>query len=319
MAHKLIKILFVGVGSIAKRHIRNLARVSDKRKIPIQIDIIRSGHGSDLPDDICRLISEQYSLHDEVPFDYDIAFITNPTSLHYEALKTYSSHTRHIFIEKPIFDNADYDISALNLCEDSIYYVACPLRYSAVLQYVKNNVDCTKAIAVRSICSSYLPDWRPGTDYRSTYSAHKDLGGGVSIDLIHEWDYLTWLFGTPSKVDAVIGKYSDLKIDSDDSALYVASNDHMTYELHLDYYGRNTERLLQIFMPDQTIEADLTNSKVIFRCQGVEDKIIDLKEERDVFQIRELEHFLDIVDGKCENDSDIEHAVKVLYLTQGVC
>lgn len=319
MADKLMKILFVGVGSIAKRHIRNLARVSDKRKIPIRIDIIRSGHGSELPEDISGIIFEQYSLQDEVPSDYDVAFITNPTSLHYETIRTYSSHTHYIFIEKPVFDNVDYNISELNLREDGIYYVACPLRYSAVLQYVKKNVDCTKAIAVRSICSSYLPDWRPGTDYRSTYSAHKGLGGGVSIDLIHEWDYLTWLFGEPSKVSSIIGRYSSLEIDSDDSALYVASNDHMTYELHLDYYGRKTERQLQIFMPDQTIEADLTNSKVIFRCQGVEDKVIDLTEERDVFQARELEHFFDIIDGKCENDSGIEHAVKVLNLTQGVC
>ena len=62
-------------------------------------------------------------------------------------------------------------------------------------QYVKNNVDLSKVYSARAISSSYLPDWRPGQDYRTTYSAHKDMGGGVSIDLIHEWDYLSWLFG----------------------------------------------------------------------------------------------------------------------------
>ena len=70
--------------------------------------------------------------------------------------------------------------------------------------------------SARVICSSYLPDWRPGVDYRTVYSAHKALGGGVTIDLIHEWDYLVDLFGVPQKLYNFKGTYSDLEIDSDD-------------------------------------------------------------------------------------------------------
>ena len=54
--------------------------------------------------------------------------------------------------------------------------------------------------SARVLCSSYLPGWRPGVDYRTVYSAHKDMGGGVTIDLIHEWDYLVELFGKPEKM-----------------------------------------------------------------------------------------------------------------------
>ena len=51
------------------------------------------------------------------------------------------------------------------------------------------------------ICSSYLPDWRPGVGYHTVYfSAHRRLGGGVTTStLIHEWDYLVELFGVPEK------------------------------------------------------------------------------------------------------------------------
>ena len=44
---------------------------------------------------------------------------------------------------------------------------------------------------------------------------------------------------------------------------------------------------------------------------------IEFQESRDDFQIRELEHFLDIISGNKINDSDINHAIKVLKLTQG--
>ena len=100
------------------------------------------------------------------------------------------------------------------------------------MQYVKANIIPDDVICVRAMSSSYLPDWRPGQDYRKTYSAHKDLGGGVSIDLIHEWDYLTYLFGWPKKVHSFIGKKSNLEIDSDDYAIYIAEFEKMIAELH---------------------------------------------------------------------------------------
>ncbi|WP_298654045.1 Gfo/Idh/MocA family oxidoreductase, partial [uncultured Proteiniphilum sp.] len=60
------------------------------------------------------------------------------------------------------------------------------------------------------------PDWRPNTDYKKSYSAKKEEGGGVSIDLIHEWDYLIYLFGFPQEVYNLQGKFSHLDINSED-------------------------------------------------------------------------------------------------------
>ena len=44
---------------------------------------------------------------------------------------------------------------------------------------------------------------------------------------------------------------------------------------------------------------------------------MDVFEERNSFIMNEIMHFLDIVDGKCENDSTIEHAVKILRISLG--
>ncbi len=73
---------------------------------------------------------------------------------------------------------------------------------------LKDLLPALHPYCARVICSSYLPDWRPGVDYRTVYSAHKAMGGGVTIDLIHEWDYLVELFGVPQQLYNFKGTYS---------------------------------------------------------------------------------------------------------------
>ena len=183
-----------------------------------------------------------------------------------------------------------------------------------MLQYVKNNVDLYQVYSVRAISSSYLPDWRPGQDYRKTYSAHKDMGGGVSIDLIHEWDYLTWLFSMPSECKQMISKVSNLEIDSDDLAVYIGRNDKTTFELHLDYFGRRTLRTLDLFTEDDTIHCDLIGGAVSYLKEG---KTVKLESERNAFQMKEIEHFFEIINNKTDNDSTPEHAYRVLIIAKG--
>lgn len=306
-----IKVCFTGVGSIAKRHIRNLQTVCNVRGIQLQIDAFRHSVNSSSIDGI------QKSFHEigQVSSDYDIIFITNPTELHLETLKQFHDKGKHFFIEKPVVSQNQISLAKQVLLKNNtVYYVACPLRYNAVIQYIKKNICVDDVISIRSISSSYLPDWRPGQDYRQTYSAHKDLGGGVSIDLIHEWDYLTYIFGWPNHVKCFIGKKSNLEIDSDDYAIYIAEFDRQIAELHLDYFGRKTIREIQLFTQDDTIIGDIANNKIIFLTSG---KVIEFKEERDDFQKRELEYFLDMVMGVVPVENGYKHGIKVLELTQG--
>lgn len=309
----ILKVCFIGVGSIAKRHIRNLEKIADKHGIKLTIEALR--RDINIQEERELNIQKSYKDYMELPRDYDVIFITNPTEFHIDTLKSMAGYGRNFFIEKPISSIKQIKTAEkMKLKQDSIYYVACPLRFNAVIQYIKESIPFEKIVAVRSISSSYLPEWRPGTDYRNTYSAYRELGGGVSIDLIHEWDYLTYLFGFPQKVCYISGKKSKLEISSEDSAVYIAEYFDKIMELHLDYYGRKAIRNIMIFTDLDTIVGDIANNRVIFLKSG---KIIDFNETRNDYQIRELEHFLDIISGNAENDSDIKHAIQVLKLTQG--
>lgn len=303
-----LKVCFVGVGSIAKRHISNLIEVCNLRNISLHIDAYRrESIEVDGVDNIFTNI-------DSVPNNYDVIFITNPTEFHLATLQQFHDKGKHFFIEKPVV--ALDQISEARkqvLRKDSVYYVACPLRYNAVIQWLKSNINIGDVISVRSISSSYLPDWRPGQDYRDTYSAHKSLGGGVSIDLIHEWDYLTYLFGWPQKIHSLIGKKSNLEIDSDDYAIYIAEFENMIAELHLDYFGKETIREIMLITTEDTIVGDIVRNKIKFLKSG---KIVDFHEERNDYQKRELDHFLDLIDDNADETNEYENAINVLELTQ---
>lgn len=310
------KIAFCGLGSIAKRHIKNVNTVLSQSGETFELDLYRSSNpNKGIPDDIVPFVHHVYSLEDDLGNRrYDAVFITNPTSAHYYTLIKFAQHTRAFFIEKPIFDSTEIDLGIFSLLRDPICYVACPLRYNATLQYVRQEVEYTKAIAVRAISSSYLPDWRPGQDYRTCYSAHRDMGGGVGIDLIHEWDYLTWLFGMPTQCYSIQGKLSDLEINSDDLAIYIARNKQTFFEVHLDYLGRSPIRKCEIFLPDETLLCDLLNGRVDYLRSR---KSVQLESERNVYQTREIEHFFGILNNKITNDSTAEHAFQVLKLAKG--
>lgn len=313
---KNYKIAFVGLGSIATRHLKNVHAYLASHGNSCTVDLYRSFHGRPLADELLPLVSNSFLYADEIPSNckYDVVFVTNPTSMHYETVEKFTPHTKSFFIEKPVFDSTEIDEKIFETIKDIPSYVACPLHYNAVLQYVKQNVNPDDVICARAMSSSFLPDWRPGQDYRKTYSAHKDLGGGVSIDLIHEWDYLTWLFGMPTECHSMINKVSCLEIDSDDLAIYIGKNDKTTFELHLDYFGRQTQRTLDLFTADDTIHCDLIAGIVSFMKKG---ETIKLEIERNAFQMAEVAHFFEIINNKTINDSTPVHAYKVLKIAKG--
>lgn len=305
-----MKVCFFGLGSIGRRHLINFTNICKNKEIDIEVHAFRNTNNK-LDDEIKSLVDKEIFIKDDLCSDYDIIFINNPTSMHYETIEFMKDKCKNMFIEKPIFDDIVYDLKKLNLNE-GFYYVACPLRYSNVVEYLKDNIDIDKVYSVRAICSSYLPNWRKNTDYRKTYSAIKSQGGGVSIDLIHEWDYLTYIFGFPNNVFNFQGKFSDLEIDSEDLSVYIAKYNDKLVELHLDYFGRTSKREIEIYTDLGCIKGDFINNKVIFDYDKKD--VIFYNEDNNYMYEKEMEYFLDCVINKKYENSNINNAYNVLKL-----
>lgn len=309
----MLKVCFAGLGSIGKRHLRNFSDILEKRGIEYTFDAVRFSN-SNLPEDITSKISNVYHSFDEVAFGYDIMFITNPTIKHFETIKNLATKTQHMFIEKPIFEKTEgYSLRDLGL-GNGIYYVACPMRYECVYEAVKKYVNKHKVFSVRVICSTYLPEWRPGQDYRNVYSARRELGGGVGTDLIHEWDYLVDLFGFPNEIHDFHGTYSGLEITTDDLYSCIARYDDKIVELHLDYFGRIPKRNIELYTDDDTVVGDFINNTFISE-QG--KKIETFASDGNTAHYNELETFLDMIYGSVENTNTVAHSYEVLKLAEG--
>ena len=317
---KTVSALFVGLGSIGTRHLNNLTEFCAANGYALRADALRSTAFRPLRPGAAEKIAHQFnSLLDPAALPrYDLVFITNPTSLHAAALQTVKGRAGALFIEKPILDASQTrtDLSTL-LAPGQKAYVAAPMRWCGTMVALKAYLAAhpeARPYSARVLCSSYLPDWRPGVDYRTVYSAHREMGGGVTIDLIHEWDYLVDLFGRPQEVYNFKGTYSELEIDSDDLSVYIARWPSLLAEVHLDYFGRTYRRSIELFGRGGTLTADFGAGTLTLPDGTVQHYEEDVNER----YRREMAYFVAYaLHGSGDSVNTPAEALDVLRLTLG--
>jgi predicted dehydrogenase len=219
---------------------------------------LRSGDHPDQYDDVTNIST----LADCPPIDFII--ISNPTALHYDALKKVAALQKPLFIEKPPFHTLKDATEGLSIVTEHhlVTYTAFNLRFLDCLLHLKNNLNLDKVQEVNVYCGSYLPKWREGVDYKKNYSAIPEMGGGVHLDLIHELDYVLWIFGKPKQVQSVLRSQSKIDIDAIDYANYVLTYDSFAITIVLNYYRRDSKRNCEIILEDATWNVDLLKNKI---------------------------------------------------------
>ena len=253
-----MKILIIGLGSIGKRHVNVIRELHPE----IEIFAIRSSEtAEEVP-----FVTNLYSL-DEISFQPDFIIISNPTNLHAESIISSVKFNCPLFIEKPALHSLN-DVDAIQklLDENNINtYVGCCLRFHKCLEYVKaelSNMPLDSINEVNCYYGSYLPNWRPGTNYTESYSAKKENGGGIHLDSIHELDYVYWLFNKPEVISSSKRKVSQLEIDSVDNANYILEYSDFNVNVTLNYFRPEAKRTLEIVFKDQVWMVDLLKNEV---------------------------------------------------------
>lgn len=302
-----LTVLFVGLGSIGKRHLSNLSNYCENKGITLEVDALRSGNKNTVKSiDGVNMFSEW----EELSAHYSLIFITNPTNLHEETLERLKDKGDYFFLEKPVFQKSIALESFEKIIERT--YVAAPLRYKKVMQDFREMLVAEEIHSSRVICSTYLPDWRE-TDYRESYSSYSNRGGGVELDCIHEMDYIVELFGFPLNISKIFGQKSNLEIHSNDVAIYILEYENQFVEVHLDYFGKFSQRNIEVITSEGKITMDLLKNEIT-----VTDKVQAIKDDENINKMyeREMAYFLEEVIKDKDNWNNLFHANEVLKLAE---
>ena len=303
-----MKIIFFGIGSIAKKHIEILRK--DKRN---SLFSFRSRTN-------LKYVKRVNDYKEILEIKPEIAFITNPTSHHQKTLLDVHKFNMNIFLEKPITNNLKDFLKFKEKYKNykKTIYVAYNQRFNPLINYLNvKYLKKTIPLSVNLICSSNLNSWRKKNSLHY-YSAHKKKGGGVIYDLSHELDYVHLLFGkkiSKSKLIVSKGKKSNITKDSDDYAYIHFKTKNCPIFIYLSYFTNKDERIMKIEFKNFTLVCDLFNEKI---TKFINNKIISeikFKNSVKIMYEKQMKYFLTNINRniKINNVKNSEYLIKNFF------
>lgn len=311
----MAKILVVGYGSIGKRHVKNLLNHSKHEILIFTKRKIKNEKESRV-----KVFNSLDQALNEKP---SIGFITNETSFHIQTAIILAKKNIHLFIEKPLSDSRKNIKILEKIVKEKklITQMGCNWRFHPCIKNIKNiieNEGIGRIYSVQVESNSYLPDWHPYEDYRRSYAARKELGGGILLTCIHEIDFLYWFFGKAEKVFSVTEKLSELDITSDDiSTMIIKFRKNILAEIHLDYFQRPEFKKCKIRGSKGTIywDSNINEVKVFSKDRKKWIKKISLlKYEKNEMYVDEIKYFLKAVKKKEETLNPLIQGVETLNI-----
>lgn len=259
-----LQIAVVGCGSIGQRHLANLASIEEGlRLLAVDPQPERRESAASLADaDPLVGIEEALSRRP------DAIVVATPTHLHVEAIEKGLAAGCHLFVEKPLAARSEGVRALLEEADrkNLLVMVGYNLRFHPGVQALCSLVrsgEIGQVIWVRAEYGWYLPNWRPARDYRQTYSARRDQGGGVLLDVSHEIDLLRYLLGEATQVQCVTGNTGTLGIDVEEvAAVTCGFAGGVLGEAHLDFLQRAYCRTCKVVGTEGTAVWDYTGEKL---------------------------------------------------------
>lgn len=294
-----MKILVCGVGSIGERHLRNLIELGHEEIAVYR----RQARGF-------RNLEREFPTFTDLgealgAFSPEVAFVTNPTALRASVALQCAQAGCHLFLEKPVSHNLELlDVLQQALQHrDRVAMVGYMLRFHPLFQLVKSWVEqgeaslIGRAVAVRSTWGEHVADWHPWEDYRESYAARPDLGGGPALTLSHDFDLLVWMFGPPLQTIGLTHRNGPIEAECEhavDALLHFESG--VTANVHLDYFQRPPLRSWEIVgMRGRAVVDVLAGQARLWTGDAIAPEIFEVPpgfDRNDLF-LGELRYFFD--------------------------
>ena len=324
-----MKFLIAGLGSIGRRHLRNLIALGEK-----DIVLLRS-HKATLPDDELAGYSVETDIHEALQnHKPDAVIVANPTSLHLDVAIPAAEARCHILLEKPVSDSLER-LDVLQQAAQksgSKILVGFQFRYHPTLNKARELIQSGalgKILTFHVHWGEYLPQWHPWEDYRQSYAARADLGGGVIRTLTHPLDYVHYLIGEVDSLWSFNGHISPLELDVEDVAeIGLKFTNGAIGGVHLNYFQRPPVHRLEIVGTNGTFRWD--NAEGILHFSNVPVSFGSFSDnppapviqtfsppagfERNQLFVAQTRHFIETVRGEKEPVCTLEDGIRALEL-----
>ncbi|MFZ6026480.1 MAG: Gfo/Idh/MocA family protein [Chloroflexota bacterium] len=321
-----MKFLIAGLGSIGRRHFRNLLALGER-----DIILYRT-HRATLPDDDLAGFPVETDLLAALAHRPDAVIVSNPTALHLDVAIPAAEAGFHLFLEKPV----SHVLERLDRLRNAVartgvkVLVGFQFRFHPGLRLVHRLLNESqpaigRAVSARAHWGEYLPNWHPWEDFRQGYAARPDLGGGVVLTLCHPFDYVRWLLGDACLVSALTSSQG-LGLPVEDTAeigLRFASG--VVGSVHLDYIQRPPRHTLEIIGTEGTIRWDNADGAVQLSAAGADGNPGDWQRfpapadfDRNVMFLDQMRHFRAVCRGEAEPLCSLDDGIAALELALAV-
>ena len=324
-----MKFLIAGLGSIGRRHFRNLIALGEK-----DIVLLRTRKAT-LPDDELAGYPVETDLAEALKkHKPDAVVVANPTSLHLDVAIPAAEAGCHILLEKPVSHSLDRldQLEKAAAKSGSKILVGFQFRYHPTLNKARELIQSDalgKILTVHVHWGEYLPQWHPWEDYRQSYAARADLGGGVIVTLTHPLDYLRFLLGDVASLWSFNEHLSALELDVEDFAeIGLKFSNGAVGGVHINYFQRPGVHKLEIVGMDGTMRWDNADGILhLFKMPAPFGSYSDLPPapvtesfsppqgfERNQLFIAQTQHFIDIVRGDAQPICTLTDGVRALQM-----
>jgi predicted dehydrogenase len=313
-----MRLGIAGCGSIGMRHLRNLIDLGAQRIVAYDPDPTRRALAAGLGATPVEHLDDMLDDHPTV------VLVCAPPTEHIPIAERAVRSGAHVFIEKPLASDLTAVDAFVQLVEsaDRRVGVGYNLRFHPGLLFVKQLLDdhlIGRILFLRAEYGQYLPDWRPGRDYRMAYSARAELGGGIILDASHEFDYVRWLAGEVVSVAAAAGVFGDLEITAEDmAAALLRLHSGALAEVHVDALQRSYTRTCTVVGTEGTIECDLRGDVRAYVARDGQWSVHPIKVDLNATYVDELRSFLSCVTEGTGPPCGLQDAIATLRLALAV-
>jgi len=318
----MTKTLIAGLGSIGRRHLRNLVALGET-----DIVLLRT-HLATLPDEELAGYPVETDLAEALrKHRPEAVIVANPTALHLDVAIPAAKAGCAILLEKPI-SNSTRGLRRLEAAVEKSgarVLVGFQFRFHPSLLCARQLISdgaIGLVISAHVHFGEYLPAWHPWEDYRKGYAARADLGGGVVLTQCHSLDYLPWLVGQAEAAWGMVGKLSDLEVDVDDTAeIGLRFAGGALGSLHLDYNQQPPSHQFDVVGTHGMLKCDFSDGVVnVYRADNQQWESYPLPGgwERNVMFMEEMSHFLAVARREAEPACTLEDGVRVMRLIEAV-